>query len=226
MYYPVMLDLRGKRVLFIGGGGETEVKVQRLIEAGAWVRLISPFTHPALEPIAQTTQLDWQRREYRYGDLEGFMLCFVHLPDTRLNARIAQEARERGIWLNAVDDPQYCDFILPSVHNQGDLVIAVSTSGVAPALAVRIRERLAQEYGPEYAVYLQMLRAFRTLVRQAYPHSFAERKAAWYRIVDSSALDLLRAGAYAQAQALLLQTLYASESVPVVELRTRQQETV
>ncbi|MEJ5345496.1 MAG: bifunctional precorrin-2 dehydrogenase/sirohydrochlorin ferrochelatase [Chloroflexus sp.] len=226
MYYPVMLDLRDKKVLFIGGGIETEVKVQRLVEAGARVRLISPFDHPALDALVQDGRLDWQRRAYHYGDLAGFMICFVHLPDTTLNATIAAEARERGIWLNAVDDPSHCDFILPSIHRQGDLVIAVSTSGVAPALAVRIKEHLSAVYGPEYAAFLDMLRSFRSLVKQAYPHSFTERRAAWYRLVDSEALAMLRAGDYVQVQNLLWQALYDTASAVPVDLSLHQQEVV
>ena len=149
-YYPVMLDLRGRRVLFVGGGWETEAKVRGLLEAGAEVTLLSPFEHPGLEPLVHSGRISWLRRGYRRGDLAGFRLCFAHPPDRSLNALIAREARERGVWLNAVDDPAHCDFILPAVHRQGDLVIAVSTGGAAPALGVRIKQRLAEEYGPEY----------------------------------------------------------------------------
>lgn len=211
--YPVMLNLQGKKVLFIGGGLETASKVQKLLEQGAWVRLVSPLYHPELAQALHQGLLEWQQRSYTYGDLAGFVLCFSHPVDPSLNSIIAQEARERGVWLNAVDDPPHCDFILPSVHRQGDLVLAVSTSGVAPALAVRIRERLAAEYGPEYAEYLELLRSFRPLVKQAYPHSFEARKAAWYRMIDSEALDLIFLGERERARAVLLQSLYDPNSV-------------
>lgn len=210
--YPVMLNLQGKKVLFIGGGFETSSKVQKLLEQGAWVRLVSPLYHPELAQALHQGLLEWQQRSYTYGDLAGFMLCFSHPVDPSLNSIIAQEARERGVWLNAVDDPAHCDFILPSVHRQGDLVLAVSTSGVAPALAVRIRERLAAEYGPEYAEYLELLRSFRPLVKEAYPHSFEARKAAWYRMIDSEALDLVFLGERERARAVLLQSLYSPTS--------------
>ncbi|MCX7801734.1 MAG: bifunctional precorrin-2 dehydrogenase/sirohydrochlorin ferrochelatase [Meiothermus ruber] len=210
--YPVMLNLQGKKVLFIGGGLETASKVQKLLEQGAWVRLVSPLYHPELAQALHQGLLEWQQRSYTYGDLAGFTLCFSHPVDPSLNSIIAQEAKERGVWLNAVDDPAHCDFILPSVHRQGDLVLAVSTSGVAPALAVRIRERLAAEYGPEYAEYLELLRSFRPLVKQAYPHSFEARKAAWYRMIDSEALDLVFLGERERARAVLLQSLCSPTS--------------
>lgn len=121
------------------------------------------------------------------------------------------------MWLNAVDDPAHCDFILPAVHQQGDLLIAISTSGVAPALGVRIRQRLAQEYGPAYAEYLRLLRTFRPLVQQTYPHDFEARKAAWYRLVDSPALEHLAQGEVETARQRLLEALH-NQATPEVAL--------
>ncbi|MBF6593568.1 MAG: bifunctional precorrin-2 dehydrogenase/sirohydrochlorin ferrochelatase [Thermaceae bacterium] len=199
-----MLNLQGRPVLFVGGGWETEHKVRGLLEAGAKVRLISPESHPGL---SSSSTLIWEHREYVAGDLEGFLLVVSHPGDKSLNAKVASEARERGIWINAVDDPQYCDFILPSVHRQGDLVIAVSTSGAAPALGVRIKQHLAEEYGPEYAEYLRLLRSFRPIVAQTYPDDFEARKAAWYRMVDSLALELIRISDPEAAKACLLNAM-------------------
>lgn len=207
MYYPVMLDLRGRPVLFVGGGWETEAKVRGLLEAGAAVTLLSPLEHPGLEPLVHSGRISWLRRGYRRGDLAGFRLCIAHPPDRSLNALIAREARERGVWLNAVDDPARCDLILPAAHRQGDLVVAVSTGGAAPALGVRIRQRLAREYGPEYAPYLELLRSLRPVVLQAYPHDFEARRAAWYRMVDSPALGLLALGEPESARGVLLEAL-------------------
>ncbi len=217
-YFPVMLDLRDKKVLFVGGGFETESKVLRLLEAGARVTLLSPLAHPALEAPPASERLTWLRRAYRRGDLAGFQLCFAHPPDRALHATIAQEARERGVWLNAVDDPAHCDFILPAVHQQGDLLIAISTSGVAPALGVRIRQRLAQEYGPAYAEYLRLLRTLRPLVQQTYPHDFEARKAAWYRMVDSPALELLALGQPERVREALLEALYHDHNASELEV--------
>ncbi|PZA07686.1 MULTISPECIES: bifunctional precorrin-2 dehydrogenase/sirohydrochlorin ferrochelatase [unclassified Meiothermus] len=206
-YYPVLLDLRDKRVLFVGGGWETEAKVKGLLAVGARVTLISPLEHKGLEPLALEGRIHWLRRGYRRGDLAGFSLVISHPSDKSLNARIAQEARERGVWLNAVDDPAHCDFILPAVHRQGELVIAVSTGGAAPALGVRIKQRLAREFGPEYAEYLRLLRSLRAVVQQTYPQDFEARKAAWYRMVDSPALERVARGDLEGAREVLLAAL-------------------
>ncbi|WP_018466818.1 precorrin-2 dehydrogenase/sirohydrochlorin ferrochelatase family protein [Calidithermus timidus] len=202
-----MLDLRDRPVLFVGGGWETETKVRGLLGVGARVTLLSPGEHPGLEPLVQEGRLSWLRRGYQRGDLGGFCLVISHPADQSLNAEVAREARERGIWLNAVDDPAHCDFILPAVHRQGELVIAVSTSGVAPALGVRIKQRLAREYGPEYAEYLRLLRPFRAIVAETFPDDFEARKAAWYRMIDSPALELAARGEVQAARAVLLEAL-------------------
>ncbi len=214
MFFPVMLDLRGKRVLFVGGGAETAAKVRRLAQAGAQVVLVSPFSHPELEDLVEQGAIVWHHRGFLASDLEGVWLCVAHPAGRWINALVAQAARARRVWLNAVDDPAYCDFILPAVHRQGDLILAVSTSGAAPALGVRIKERLAAEYGPAYAIYLELLRSFRPLVQQAYPHDFEARKAAWYRMVDSAALDLVVLGEVERARGVLWQALYAETPNP------------
>lgn len=207
-YYPAMLNLRGRPVLFVGGGWETEHKVRGLLEAGATLTLVSPFGHPQLEELQATGKITWLRRGFLPGDVEGYVVVVSHPVNRFVNQMVAKEARERGAWLNAVDDPQYCDFILPSVHRQGDLTISISTGGAAPALGVRIKQGLAQEYGPEYAEYLRLLRSFRPIVAQAYPDDFEARKAAWYRMVDSQALELIRLGEPEAARETLLNALH------------------
>lgn len=182
MSYPVMLRLEGRRVVFVGGGRETEEKVLGLVEAGAEVTLISPHEHPPL-PVR------WEKRAYREGDLEGAWLVFCHLPDPAGHAPIFAEAERRGIWCNAVDDPPHCAFTMPAVHRQGELVVAVSTQGVAPALSARLRQRFARELGPEYAAFLERARTLRGEIQQRYP-TFAERREAWYRVVDALGSDL------------------------------------
>ena len=107
--------------------------------------------------------------------------------------------------MNVVDDPPHCTFIAPSIVRRGDLMIAISTGGTNPAMAVRIRERLEKEFGPEYETYFDLIKRLKTEVRQAATQQ--ERADAWYRVADSNVLDLVRAGkidkAYARAVELL-----------------------
>jgi precorrin-2 dehydrogenase/sirohydrochlorin ferrochelatase len=128
------------------------------------------------------------------------------LPD---NSAIFQMAEEQGILCNSVDDPAHCRFSFGSLHRQGDLTIAISTNGYAPALAVRLKEQFQCEVGPEYAEFMRMLRDVRPQITSGLT-DFGARRALWYRIVDSEILALLRAGDTDGAQELLRSLVTAS----------------
>ena len=192
-YYPVMLNLQGRHVLFIGGGWETEIKIRGLLEAGAKITLLSTGSHPELESLEHSGQIVWHRREYQPSDLDGVWLVMSHPVDKLENHAVFADAQARGILCNSVDDPERCSFILPSVLRRGDLVIGVSTSGTAPALGVRIKQRLAQEFGPEYTDFLALLRELRPGITHGFG-SFETRKKLWYALIDSGALEQFQSG--------------------------------
>jgi precorrin-2 dehydrogenase / sirohydrochlorin ferrochelatase len=192
-YYPVMLNLQGRHVLFIGGGWETEIKIRGLLEAGAKITLLSTGSHPELEPLEHSGRIVWHRREYHASDLDGIWLVMSHPVDKLENHEVFADAEARGILCNSVDDPDRCSFILPSVLRRGDLVIGVSTSGTAPALGVRIKQRLAQEFGPEYTDFLALLRELRPGITHGFG-SFETRKKLWYALIDSGALEQFQNG--------------------------------
>ena len=104
-----------------------------------------------------------------------------------------QEAQRRNVLLNTVDDPPRCGFIAPAVVRRGDLAVAISTNGKAPALAVRLRQRLEGELGEEYGRFLSLAGTVRAPLASLHP-DFGERRELWYRLVDSDVLDLLRQG--------------------------------
>lgn len=177
--YPVVLRLAGKRCVVFGAGHEADQKAAGLRAAGADVVCAPEFSEALLE---------------------GAFLVVAAGPERKDNARIFTACEQRGILVNCLDDPPHCRFTYPSVHRQGDLLIAVSTSGSCPALAVRLRERFEREFGGEYARFLDLCRGLRERLAARFP-DFAARKSVWYRIVDSEALDLLRVGRDEEARA-------------------------
>ncbi len=178
--YPVVLRLQGQRCVVFGSGHEAEQKIAGLRLAGAEV-IRSDKYDPSL--------------------IEGACLVVAAGPGRSENARIFADCSARGIFINCIDDPPHCRFTFPSVHRQGDLTIAVSTNGACPALAVRIRETLGRSYGPEYAAFLTICQSLRQRIKRAIP-DFDRRRALWYRLVESPALDLLRAGNESEARDL------------------------
>jgi len=192
-FYPVFLNLRGRRAVVIGGGAVAEQKVLGLLGAGAHVTVVSPETTPRLEQLAATGGIDLRRRPYRSGDLVGAWLAIAGTDDRGANAAVWAEAEREGVLLNAVDDLDHCSFIAPAVHREGDVTVAVSTSGKSPALAARLRQRVARLVGPAEARLCDLLGELRPELAARIPDTRA-RTTLWYRIVDSDVIAFVRRG--------------------------------
>jgi len=199
--FPVMLDLAGRQCAVFGAGLPAEEKAAALRSAGAAVRLIED------PPCA--------------ADLDGVFLAVSTLTDSAVNGMLFAEAKRRGVLFNAIDAPPNCGFYFPAVHRQGQLVVALSTSGHCPALAVRLKERLAGWIGPEYGQFVRLTAGIRSRIRES-GLPFRERRRIWYRIVDSPALDLLRAGRQADAEWAIVQILDEELGAPTVDAAAGQ----
>ena len=166
-YYPVLLDLEGRRCVMVGGGIIAGRRVDGLLTAGARVTVISPRLTRTLAARAAEGRIDHEAREYRDGDLDGADLAFVATDAGEVNAAVAREARARGVWINAADDPARCTFILPALVRRGDLTVAIATGGSSPALARAIREELETYLTDDYATLAAIAAEARREVRAA-----------------------------------------------------------
>jgi len=149
-YYPLFLELVGRPCLVIGGGQVAFRKVSALFSCGARVKVVSPELTAALKQRVRRGKIRWIRRPFRSGDLNGMELAVAATDDQQVNRQAAREARRRKIWINVVDRPELCSFILPSVVRRGKLVLAVSTGGASPAVAKWIRKDLQARYGANF----------------------------------------------------------------------------
>ena len=140
-YYPINVNIKGKRCLIVGGGQVAERKVEGLLKAGAKVVVISSRLTPKLKRLSDRGIIMNIARNYRKGDLKGAVLAFGATNDPGINRRILREAREEGVFLNAVDDPQNSDFAVPSLVCRGDLLISISTGGKKPGTIAENQER-------------------------------------------------------------------------------------
>jgi siroheme synthase-like protein len=190
--YPVFLvGLENKRCVVIGGGHEAERKVDGLLECDAQVAVISQHITSQLQEWVDGGQIEWLARNYQPGDLAGAFLVIAENASAAISTQIWEEGQ--GALVNVMDDVPHCNFIAGSVLRQGPLTIAISTNGSAPALAVRMRQKMQKEFGPEYGAFLELMQELRQPLAEQYP-DFQQRKDMWYRLVDSDILDLLRAG--------------------------------
>lgn len=193
MHYPLLLRLAGRPCTVVGGGRVAAGKVEGLLAAGGEITVVGPELTERLLSWFTAGRISWRPRPYREGDLAGCFLAVVATDDRDVTQRVWEEAQERSILLNAADDPAHCNFILPAVHRHGDLVVAVSSSGRAPAFSVWLRDRIAQSIGAEYRAYLDFLAGLRAEVARRFPGS-AERRRAWQRLIGDDTFDPVRGG--------------------------------
>jgi precorrin-2 dehydrogenase/sirohydrochlorin ferrochelatase len=158
-YYPAFLNLKGKIAVVIGGGKVAERKVVSLLKAGSDVKVISPYLTKRIEKEKLRGRIKHIPRQYRKGDLKNAFLVIAATDFPTINDRVSKDAPSL---VNVVDIPDLCNFIVPSVMNRGPLNIAVSTSGVSPALSRSIRKELEKLYGPEFNNYLKLLKKIRS----------------------------------------------------------------
>jgi precorrin-2 dehydrogenase/sirohydrochlorin ferrochelatase len=156
-YYPIFLDIRGKICVIVGGGEVAARKAEGLLDCGAKVFIISPKLSPALAALKEKSLICHIAAAYSGDLIQGAALVIGATDDEKTNAQISLDARNKGILVNIVDDPQKCDFILPSLVQRGDLAITIGTGGKSPALARHLREELEAKYGEEYKIFLNIL---------------------------------------------------------------------
>ncbi len=142
MLYPVFLKLTDVSCVVVGGGQVAERKAEQLLKADANVTVVSPELTPTLQELARNHKIHYENRAVQANDLDSATLVIAATDDPEINRIIYEQARERNILVNVVDVPELCTFYVPSLVERGDLTIAISTSGQAPALSRRIRQVL------------------------------------------------------------------------------------
>ncbi|HZU68112.1 MAG TPA: bifunctional precorrin-2 dehydrogenase/sirohydrochlorin ferrochelatase [Ktedonobacteraceae bacterium] len=200
-YYPVMLDVRGRLAIVIGGDRVAAEKAAGLSASGAEVRVIAPQFCEELLKQAEHKRVTLRYKAYEPGDLAGALVVVAATNDPQLIQDIWNETQERGQLVNIVDVPAYCSFILPSILRREPLTIAVSTEGTNPSLAKRIRHDLEEIFPPAYGTYLQLAALARAYLRQ-HGVSYEQRDEFFNDYHTSEVLKELVEGDVAQATAI------------------------
>ena len=204
-YYPIMLKISGKKCLVVGGGNVAERKTKAFLECGGVVHVISPNLSSGLSSLAESRQIEVVPRDYRTGDLKNAAIVVAATDDQEVNKRIYSEGQQRGILTNVVDDPENSNFIVPSILQRDDVIIAVSTSGRSPALARKIRTELEEKYSKEYASLAILLSEVRSELKE---QGIEISNEVWQEAIDMDLLiELLRRGESQEAKDTLLSRL-------------------
>lgn len=208
-YYPIFLNISGKKCVVVGGGQVALRKVTTLLEHGASVEVISPDLCSELSQLAESGEIGVLQRSYRAGDLQDAVIAIAATNDGKTNLEVVKEARRKAVLVNVVDDAESSDFIVPSYMRRGDVTIAISTGGRSPALARKIRNRLEKDFGNEYASLALLIDEVRAEVKG---QRIKVNGDAWQEALDLDLLgDLLRRGDNEKAKAILLSNLKARQ---------------
>jgi precorrin-2 dehydrogenase/sirohydrochlorin ferrochelatase len=200
-YIPIFLDVTGRKCVVVGGGEVAARKVEALLNAGAQVTVVSPRLSP-LDSLAARGLVTHIARDYERGDIRGCILVYAATDDPKLHRELVAEARALGIPVNVADVPELCTFISPAVVNRGELQIAISTGGASPAFAARLRRELEDQFGTEYAMTLEVLRAARRRLH-ADEMDPADRMRRLKELADSALPDAIAVGDVAAIERIL-----------------------
>ena len=201
--YPIIFDLTDRLCVVVGAGNVGCRKVRGLLAAGARVRLISTTT-PADTSLAD--QVDLQIKSFEPADLVDAVLAFTATGSGDVDMEVCSAARARGIPINSASNPAQGDFHLPATLRQGDLLMAVATSGRTPALARALRDRLAKEFGPEWADIVEILGCLRTrkltgIREKTYSHTVLDK------LLEAGLAEHVAAGHTTEVNTLLTRIL-------------------
>jgi uroporphyrin-III C-methyltransferase/precorrin-2 dehydrogenase/sirohydrochlorin ferrochelatase len=200
-YYAAFLDVTARRCLVVGGGEPALAKVRGLLEAGAQVTVVWDRLHPDLRAL----RVPLHERGFQESDLDGCFLVIDASQDEATGVRVSQAARDRGLPVNVLDRPALCTFIAPALVRRGPLQVAISTSGRSPFLAAHLRRLVERWLGQEWGPMVELTGRLRDRLRQA-AVPLGEQTGRYARALGSPALDLLRAGRVAAAEAAIQRT--------------------
>ena len=202
-YYPVYLNLRGRRCVIVGGGSVAEGKIRRLLDSGADICVVSPDATPGIGQLVADGSVRWEQRPYREGDLDGAFIAIAATNVRAVNRRIFEEAEQRGVMLNAVDDPPNCSFIAPSIVQRGPVTLAISTGGVSPALARKLRESLQTSDALAWADLSSIMAVARSHLREMEQLAAIDPQR-WQCCITQQLLQTVQEGRQAEATETLL----------------------
>ncbi|GGB53629.1 NAD(P)-binding protein [Fictibacillus barbaricus] len=187
-YYPVMLKMKGKRAVVVGGGKIAERKIKGLLEAGADILVISPKVTDKLLRLATDKTIKWEQKSFEPADIKGAFLVITAVNERAVNQSVQDSITDQQLFCRS-DDQGEGNFILPSLFRQGKLTIAVSTSGASPGMAKKITAGFSSVYDDTFGEYLDFLDQCRKYIRTSIKDP-DKRKRILTEILDEEFLNL------------------------------------
>jgi precorrin-2 dehydrogenase / sirohydrochlorin ferrochelatase len=204
-YYPMMVRMAGKQCLVVGGGPIAERKIRSLLSAKAIVKVVTQTSTDQIEQWAREGLITLIHRSFQSPDVDGASLVIAATNVSTVNLQVYHSIQPHQ-WINIVDRPDLCTFIVPALVERGDLILTVSTSGQSPSFAKKMKTKLDAWLSDEYGEYLEFLGMARKkiLSLELDPVGKAEIMA---RLVDDRFFEQVKTGEWDQVLTELLQEL-------------------
>lgn len=174
--FPVMLSVRDRWCLVVGGGEVALRKIRALLDDGARVRVVAPEVVEPLRELAAGNRIAVEQRPYRPGEVSGYVLVFAATDQREVNRRVFQDAEESGVWVNVADDPELCSFHLPARVRRGPLQLSIASGGEAPFVVRRLRQALECRFDPSWGTWMEAAAGFRAEVQRREPEQNRREK--------------------------------------------------
>jgi precorrin-2 dehydrogenase/sirohydrochlorin ferrochelatase len=160
-YFPAFIKLDNKKILIVGGGNIAYEKLEHILDFTKDIYVIASELSDEMLSTIEKENIQYEKRTYKKGDIEGFVMVIVAVDDIGLQAEIFEESKQTNCLCNAVDSVDYCDFIFPSYVKKDDLTIAISTSGASPAVAKHLKRYLSNLIPDGIADFLREMKELR-----------------------------------------------------------------
>ncbi|OOZ36192.1 siroheme synthase CysG [Solemya velesiana gill symbiont] len=217
-FLPIFFDIKEKTSLIIGGGEVAARKAALLHKAGGRIRVISPHLCATLDSMLEKGSVEHIQRSYEDGDLDDSILVIAATDDSEVNRRVSEQAKEKNIPVNVVDQPELCSFIVPSIIDRSPVVAAVSTGGASPVLARLIRSRLESLIPAGYGRLAELAQRFRDKVKARFDNP-NDRRMFWEKVLRGGVAERVFSGHMEEADIAMERALAeSSPSSPMGEV--------
>jgi precorrin-2 dehydrogenase/sirohydrochlorin ferrochelatase len=206
-YFPILVDLTGKRCVVVGGGPIGERRAMAVLEQGAVVRVVAPSVSERLAELAESGRISWMNALYHADHLDGAFMVIAATDVAEINLTVARDAQARNILVASAGAAEDGNFVSPAVVRRGNLLLTVSTSGASPTLASVLREDIEREYGPEWAGITEVMGNLRDELKARHAAEQSRKTAVRAVLASTAVWEAVRRGDLAEAEALARQCI-------------------
>lgn len=186
-----MLSLVNKKVLVVGGGTVAHRKISGILRKGAQIVVVSPQLNESMQVLWRTENIQWQQKEFEVSDVDWAFLVFAATDNSDVNELVASSCSQEQL-VNICNDGEASSFHTPAVYERSYLTVAVSTNGVSPGLAKRIRNEIAEHYDDLLDDYFEFLQTVRQIVKNG-PFTAEQKRRFLIEVLDTRFRDSVEA---------------------------------